>query len=168
MKAEHEAAIAAALGEFQDSVLLQESDSLEAALEELAGAAAGRTGLLALPGLTPPEPVALPADDEVIGRASELVRAPAALRPALDTLLGNTVVVRTRAAARRLAAQLPAHARTVTLTGEVFHPAGPVLAGRGEGATSLSRAREIREIGQALQAAQTAGRGSGTPLDRGR
>jgi chromosome segregation protein len=156
VKAEHEAAIAAALGEFQDSVLLKESDSLEAALEELAGTAAGRTGLLALPNLTPPEPVALPADGEVVGRASELVRAPAALRPALDTLLGSTVVVRTRAAARRLAAQLPAHARTVTLAGEVFHPAGQVLAGRGEGATSLSRAREIREIGQGLQAAQAA------------
>ncbi len=156
VKAEHEAAIAAALGEFQDSVLLQESDSLEAALEELSGTAAGRTGLLALPGLTPPEPISLPADSDVIGRASELVRAPAALRPALDSLLGSTVVVRTRSAARRLAAQLPAHAKAVTLSGEVFHPAGPVLAGRGEGSTSLSRAREIREIGQALPAAQNA------------
>jgi chromosome segregation protein len=156
VKAEHEAAIAAALGEFQESVLLQESDSLESALEVLGGTSAGRTGLLALPGLTPPEPVPLPSDGDVVGRASELVRAPAALRPALDSLLGNAVVVRTRAAARRIAARLPVHAKAVTLSGEVFHPAGPVLAGRGEGSSTLSRAREIREIGDALRAAQNA------------
>jgi chromosome segregation protein len=156
VKAEHEAAIAAALGEFQDSVLLQESESLEAALEALAGTAAGRTGLLALPSLAPPEPFLLPSDGEVVGRASDLVRAPAALRPALDSLLGNTVVVRTRGAARRIAAQLPAHGKAVTLSGEVFLPAGPVLAGRGEGSSSLSRVREIREISQALHSAQAA------------
>ncbi len=154
VKAEHEAAIAAALGEFQDSVLLRESDSLEASLEALAGTAAGRTGLLALPALAPPEPLYLPADGEVVGRASDLVHAPASLRPAIDSLLGNTVVVRTRGAARRIAAGLPAHGKAVTLAGEVFHPAGPVLAGRGEGSTSLSRAREIREVGQGLLAAQ--------------
>lgn len=153
VKAEYEAAIAAALGEFQDSVLLQEMDSLEGALESLAGAAAGRTGLLALPGLIPPEPISLPAGAEVVGRASELVRASASLRPALDSLLGNVVVVRTRTAARNLAASLPPHAKVVTLSGEVYHPAGPVLAGRGEGSSTLSRAREIRELQQALQSA---------------
>jgi chromosome segregation protein len=156
VKADYEAAIAAALGEFQDSVLLQELDSLDGALESLAAAAAGRTGLLALPGLIPPEPIALPAGAEIIGRASELVRAPAALRPALDSLLANVVVVRSRSEARVLAAQLPAHAKVVTLAGEVFHPAGPVLAGRGEGSSTLSRAREIRELQEGLQAAQSA------------
>jgi chromosome segregation protein len=156
VKAEYEAAVAAALGEFQDSVLLQELDSLEGALESLAGADAGRTGLLALPGLIPPEPVPLPAGAEVVGRASELVRAPASLRPALDALLGGVVVVRTRSAARTLAAGLPPHAKVVTLAGEVFHPAGPVLAGRGEGSSALSRAREIRELEHALASAQNA------------
>ena len=156
VKAEYEAAIAAALGEFQDSVLLQEMDSLEGALEALAGTATGRTGLLALPGLIPPEPVSLPAGADVIGRASELVRAPASLRPALDSLLGNVVVVRTRSSAKNLAAQLPAHAKVVTLSGEVFHPSGPVLAGRGEGSSTLSRGREIRELEQALRSAQNA------------
>jgi chromosome segregation protein len=156
VKAEYEAAVAAALGEFQDSVLLQELDSLEGALESLAGTASGRTGLLALPGLMPPEPVSLPAGAEIVGRASELVRAPAALRPALDSLLANVLVVRNRAAARNLAANLPPHAKVVTLSGEVFHPAGPVVAGHGEGSSTLSRGREIRELGQALQAAQNA------------
>jgi chromosome segregation protein len=154
VKSDHEAAIAAALGEFQDSVLLQEVDSLEQALESLAGTPAGRTGLLALPGLIPPDPVPLPSGPDIVGRASDLVQAPAALRPALDSLLGNVVVVRTRAAARNLAATLPPHAKAVTLSGEVFHPAGPVIAGRGEGSTTLSRGREIRELGHALQAAR--------------
>ncbi|MBN1439513.1 MAG: chromosome segregation protein SMC [Anaerolineales bacterium] len=156
VKAEHEAAIAAALGEFQDSVLLQETDSLEAALESLAAAAAGRTGLLALPVLIPPEPVPLPAASDLVGRASELVKASAALRPALDAVLGNVAVVRSRAAARSLAAGLPPQAKVVTLSGEVFHPAGPVVAGRGEGSSALSRSREIRELSHALRSAQEA------------
>jgi chromosome segregation protein len=154
VKAEYEAAVSAALGEFQDSVLLQELDSLDGALESLSGAATGRTGLLALPGLTPPDPVPLPADSEIIGRASELVRAPAALRPALDSLLANILVVRTRGTARTLAAQLPPHAKVVTLSGEVFHPSGPVLAGRGEGSSTLSRSRELRELEKTLRSAQ--------------
>jgi chromosome segregation protein len=157
VKAEYEAAVAAALGEFQDSVLLQEVDSLEGALDALTGTEAGRTGLLALPGLIPPEPVALPAGEGIVGRASELVRAPAALRPALDALLSSVVVVRSRGAARTLAAGLPPHAKVVTLAGEVFHPAGPVIAGRGEGSATLSRSREIRELQEALRAAQEAG-----------
>jgi chromosome segregation protein len=164
VKAEFEAAIAAALGEFQDSVLLQEMDSLDGALESLAGTAAGRTGLIALPGLIPPEPVSLPSGADIVGRASELVRAPAALRPALDSLLGNVVVVRNRTAARRLAAELPPQAKAVTLSGEVFHPAGPVVAGRGEGSSTLSRGREIRELGQALQSAQAASARAETAL----
>jgi chromosome segregation protein len=156
VRAEHEAAISAALGEFQDSVLLQEASSLEQALDALAASQTGRAGLLALPGLIPPEPVSLPADGEAVGRASELVRAPASLRPAVDALLGSVLVVRTRAAARRLLGQLPPHARVVTLAGEIFHPAGPVLAGRGESSASLSRGREMRELEHSLHVAQEA------------
>jgi chromosome segregation protein len=156
VRAEHEAAILAALGEFQDSVLLQGASSLEQALDALTASQAGRAGLLALPGLTPPEPVSLPADGEAVGRASELVRAPASLRPAVDALLGSVVVVRTRAVARRLLGQLPPHARVVTLAGELFHPAGPVLAGRGESSATFSRGREMRELEHSLRAAQDA------------
>lgn len=154
VRAEYEAAISAALGEFQDSVLLREADSLEAALDALSSSQTGRAGLLALPGLIPPEPISLPSDGEVVGRASELVRAPATLRPAVDTLLGGVLVVRTRAAARRLLPQLPPQARVVTLAGEIFHPAGPVLAGRGEASASFSRGREIRELEHTLHTAQ--------------
>jgi chromosome segregation protein len=164
VKGEYEAAVAAALGEFQDSVVLQEVDSLEAALEALAGSDAGRTGLLALPGLIPPEPVALPAGEGIVGRASDLVGAPASLRPALDALLGSVVVVRSRGAARTLAAGLPPHAKVVTLAGEVFHPAGPVIAGRGEGSATLSRSREIRELQDGLRAAREAGAKAETEL----
>jgi chromosome segregation protein len=156
VKAEYEAAIAAALGEFQDSVLLQETQSLEDALESLAGISAGRTGLLALPGLIPSEPVDFPSGPEIVGRASDLVRAPAALRPALDSLLINVVVVRNRKAARAIVADLPPHARVATLAGELFHPSGPVVAGRGEGLSTLSRGREIRELEHTLQAVRRA------------
>jgi chromosome segregation protein len=143
--AEYESAISAALGEFQDSLLIQDSTNLDAALDRLGGSRAGRAGLLALPLLIPPEPLSIPADGELIGRASDLVRAPASLRPAVEALLGAVVLVRTRMAARRVLAQLPAHARVVTLAGEVFHPAGAVMAGGAESSASLSRARELRE-----------------------
>jgi chromosome segregation protein len=49
---------------------------------------------------------------------------------------------------------LAPHLRVVTLAGELFLPTGPVLAGRGEGSASFSRAREIREMEHKLKAAQ--------------
>ncbi len=147
--AEYETAISAALGQYLDSVLLDEN--LDSALDLLEKAAA-RGVLLPLKSLKPEAPLSdLNGLEGVIGPAAGLVKVPPELLPVIDLLLGNVVIVRDRAAARRALAQLPPQARVVTLRGELFLGGGPVLTlGSGEkedgGQTLLSRQRQRREL----------------------
>ena len=79
-----------------------------------------------------------------------LVQSADEARAAVEALLGTTFVVRTRAAALRLRAALPPHARLVTLRGEVFRGDGLITAGRAPASSILSRPRQRRELAQAL------------------
>lgn len=56
-----------------------------------------------------------------MGLAAAFIQTSEQLRPALEALLGKTVLVRDRAAAKRLRDDLPG-LRLVTLRGEVFRP----------------------------------------------
>lgn len=193
--AELETAIAAALGEYLDAVLL--SDDPEQALDLLTKETT-RGVLLPLRALKPPTPLNLPAGEsingaqnggvpgnaagpaasnsDVLGLASDLVRVSAELRPAIDLLLGQALVVRDRKAARRALAALSAagelphpSARAVTLRGEVFYASGPVLAGSSSasgGQTVLGRSRQRRELGQALAQARSRLTAAGERVDR--
>ncbi len=149
---ELEQALAAALGDTLDAILL-EPDEVETALQLLEADNAGRAALLPLDGHHR-QSVPRPADDAFLGIASELVRAPEELRAAVDLILGQTLIVRDRAAARRLARELPPHARVVTLRGEVFRGDGLIFAGRSasQSGSVLSRPRQKRELGEALAA----------------
>lgn len=175
---ELETAIAAALGEFLDAVLLDLEP--ERALNILENQAA-RGVLLPLQLLKPATPLSLEVmpvgKDElsqagVIGVAADLIGAPPKLRPAVDLLLGQVVVVRDRLAAKRLLSVLNwdadgasfkhgkstfAQVRAVTLKGEVFLSSGPILTGSGGSSSSgqsvLSRQRQRRELGIKLDQA---------------
>ncbi|MBU1660144.1 MAG: chromosome segregation protein SMC [Chloroflexi bacterium] len=147
---ELETAIAAALGEYVDAVLLEGDSSADTALELLVGEAA-RGALLPLDALTPPPPLTpsplpSPRGVGVMGLASDLVKAPPKLRPAVDLLLGHTLVVEDRAAARRAVAGQPLTTRVVTLRGEVFYASGPISAGQSGKSGPLSRPRHRREL----------------------
>ena len=148
---EYESAIAAALGEYVDTILLESEEDLEKALLLLEKENAGRAAILPLRAAAPKARADAPKDDAILGRASEFVRAPDSLRPAVELLLGATFLVRDRAAARRLAKKLPAAARLVTLRGEVFRPDGAVLAGGKVPSGALSRTRQRRELRQMLE-----------------
>ena len=150
--AELEVAIAAALGDTLDAVMLDASE-IEEALQLLESDEVGRAVLLPLEennrhALTKPD------DDDCLGIASELVNAPDDLRAAVHLMLGQTLVVRKRATARRLIKDLPTHARVVTLLGEVFRGDGLIIAGKSAsaGASALSRPRQKRELTEALAA----------------
>jgi chromosome segregation protein len=147
--AELETAIAAALGEHLDAVLLEDG-KLEDALTLLESDKAGRAALLPLGGLAAAVPLKAPADDDCLGLASELVKVPADLKSAVDLLLGQVLIARDRAAARRLIAGQPGYVRAVTLRGEVFRADGLVLAGKSSRGSTLSRPRQRRELGETL------------------
>ena len=167
MPVELETAIAAALGEYLDAVLLdvQPEMALDLLVDE-----AGRAVLLPLKKLKPAHLVIGTKGDQltgVIGLAADLVSVPPELRPAVDLLLGQAVIVSDRVAAQRLLSTLDLESestretlalRAVTLRGEVFLASGPVLAGSpgaGKGEqTILGRQRQRRDLGNRLTEAQ--------------
>lgn len=149
--AELETAITAALGEGLDAVLLESGD-VDAALHLLESEGPGRAALLPLEALSDAPSFGLPKDADVLGLATELVTVPPEIRRAVDVLLGQTVIVRDRAAAKRLLKGLPPYARLVTLRGEVFRGDGVIIAGKTASASTLSRPRQKRELDSALRA----------------
>jgi chromosome segregation protein len=148
--AELETAITAALGDTLDAVLL-EANEIEEALQLLETDAAGRAVLLPLENRSRP-PLSKPGDENCLGVASDLVNAPGDLRTAVQLMLGQTLIVRNRAAARRLLNEIPTHARLVTLRGEVFRGDGLIIAGKSASSSALSRPRQKRELTEALAA----------------
>ncbi len=147
---ELETAIAAVLGESADAVLLQSGHEIEQALILLEGNATGRASLLALDWLEPGEVLSIAAGGELLGVAADLVKAPAELRPVVDLLLGKVLVVRNRAAARKVLVGQIAPVCAVTLNGEVFHASGQVMAGKPAKSGTLARPRQRRELQEAI------------------
>ncbi|MEW5868950.1 MAG: chromosome segregation protein SMC [Chloroflexota bacterium] len=154
--AELEVAITAALGEYLDAVLLQ--DETESALDLLERQ--NSKGVL-----LPLEEVrsGAPFDSKLVGEgvlgvAAALVGAPEELRPTLDLLLGHTLVVRDREAARWALRETGCR-RAVTLRGEVFYADGPIqtsgLSGKASEQTLLGRSRQQRTLEIEVKKAET-------------
>lgn len=149
---EYETAIAAALGDGLDAVVFENAGGVEAALEYLEQKQTGRTLLLPVETVHGERVAKTPDDGDILGLAAAFIQTSDELRPALDALLGKTVLVRDRAAAKRLRNDLPGM-RLVTLKGEVFRPDGLIQAGKETRAATLSRTREKRELVEALNVA---------------
>ncbi len=148
--AQFEAAIAAVLGEYLDSVLVENGTDPENAVQALAKGAKGRAILLPLDhtrlsGDLPPLD-----DPDCFGIAAHLVQVPQTLASAVELLLGQVVVVRDRPAAHRLVTQIPAEARVVTLQGEVFFGSGVIVAGQDNHNSAISRPRRMKELKEAV------------------
>jgi chromosome segregation protein len=146
--AELETAIAAALGDTLDAVLL-DADEIEDALQLLESNEAGRAVLLPINQASEVFKTS-EAWQDAIGVASELVNAPEELRAAVNLMLGQTLIVRDRSTARNLIRDLPPHARVVTLRGEVFRGDGLIVAGKSASSSALSRPRQKRELTESL------------------
>lgn len=153
--AEYETAVAAALGDSLDAVVFESAQGVESALEYLEQKQTGRTLLLPIETVKNQRIAKTPEDGDILGLAAGFIQTSAELRPALDALLGSTVLVRDRAAARRLRDTLPG-LRLVTLKGEVFRADGLIQAGKETRAATLSRTREKRELGEGLGLVNTA------------
>ena len=147
---ELEAAIAAALGDTLDAVLL-DANQFEDALNLLESNDSGRAVLLPLIEFQTSEFLKnSEVSDDFLGVASELVNVPDDLRGAVRLMLGQTLIVRDRDSARKLIRDLPTHARVVTLRGEVFRGDGLVIAGKTASSSALSRPRQKREFESAI------------------
>ena len=157
---QHQVAVAAALDAFGETLAFEAGVDLDPVLDwlQIAGPAE-RVTLINLPGAPASPPMIAPQDPDSLGLASDLVSAPESFEPLVRLLLGKTLVVRDRAAARRLLSRLPAEGRLVTLQGELFHPAGPIVRpAQGEAASAERRFRQaeaaLARVEQELQAAE--------------
>jgi chromosome segregation protein len=152
--AEFETAIAGALGEFVDAVLLSSQADSEAALD-YALQKGVPSALLPFQQVKTPEPLQISLQDGILGIAVDLIKAPAALQPAVDLLLGHVIVVRDRLAARRALAGMEQTVCAVTLRGEIFYASGLISlatpGGKNEPASSLGRTRQRRELQAILE-----------------
>jgi len=146
-----EVAVAAALGEYVDAILLDDSHDSDQALELLTSDPS-RAALLPLTELSPLKTIDVPKMAGCLGVAADLVEVSAQLRPAVDLLLGQVLVVEDRKAARQVLRGRENHVRAVTLKGEVFYGSGAILVDAGRRTATLSRPRQrktlVDQIGQ--------------------
>lgn len=141
-----EKAIAAALGSAIEAVILEKYTDVDNALDLLANQEA--QGILA-PEISFKKdyhPRSLKPDRQVIGVASELVTSPPELRPLVDVLLGNVLVVNDREAAKQVIAKNKQDIRVITLAGELFNSNGLIEGRSGSKAGAITRTRERKEI----------------------
>lgn len=146
VKAEYEQAIAAALGDFLDGVILDEEMEAETLLEMLSDGEKGRAVMLSpREGDGGREAAPLPNPD-VLGWASSFVKASERYQSIIQQLLGSVVLVKDRSAARKVLSELPDSVRAVTLRGEVFWGSQVVMAGQDGKASKIARPRQQREL----------------------
>ncbi len=156
--AAYEIAIAAALGEYLDAVVLD--GNLDQALDLLVDKA-GRGVLLPIQMVTAAHKASEwnPASSQVLGLASQLVQVSKNAEPVVNLLLGQTWIVEDRQKARQVLKGAPANARAVTLRGEVFDASGPVhvysSSDQESSQTLLGRNRQQRELSQLKEDQQT-------------
>ncbi len=149
---ELEIAVAAALGEYLDALVLDKGASDETALDLLASQSA-RGVLLPLDRAAPGKRLHAPVEG-VVGVAADLVKCASDLTDVVDVLLGSTLIVNDRAAARRVLIGQQPGVRAVTLRGEVFYASGPVVGGMDNRPASLSRPRQKKELAASLAQAE--------------
>lgn len=147
---EYEAAIASALGEFMDAVIINSEASVENAMKILSTETA-RAALLPLDVLIPAQLISA-SPPPGCHLASEVVHGPPELRPALDLLLGNAWIVPDKESAQTLARSFRADSqdvpyfRLITMQGDVFHANGSILTGQNAKTGVLGRPRQRREL----------------------
>jgi len=82
----------------------------------------------------------------VAGPALQLVEAPATLRPLLQALLGDALIVQDLSTAVTLIRNLPRPVRVATTSGVVLNSWGPIHGGKTTAVSLLSRRRELEEL----------------------
>jgi chromosome segregation protein len=137
-----ERAVHAALGAFADGFGFDSQEDLLRAVSHLGeGEEGASAAMLTLGSASRPARLAPPSDPDVVGNAAALAGAGGPYRDLIEALLGQTLVVRDRAAATRLIGTLPDRARLVTLKGDVFLPGGHILLNAARPYHSLDEIR---------------------------
>ncbi len=145
---EYEIAVAGALGELLDGVVLENSAEVEAALELVDQRELPRAVFLSLDW--PAKISRRPSNISAGVCAADLIHLKGEHLSGLRRLLENVYIVENRKAISELALQLPPGTRIVTLKGEVFTHDGQIFAGKVSRLAAIARPREIRELSEKI------------------
>jgi chromosome segregation protein len=151
---EYEIAIAAALGDYVEAVLIQPDRDVEHALQILEGKKA-KAAILPLTQVSSLDIKPIPKIDGCIGIASELVQVPEEIKSAIDLLLGQVIVVKDRGTARKIVKRYESPIRVVTLRGEIFHPSGNILVDSEDRSSTIRRPRKRQEFEERINEAES-------------
>ncbi len=146
-------ALEAALGPYLQSIVTDGTADADRIIATLRDTGAGRITCVPLDDLRVAQwdRPALPGSGAggVVGWATDLVTAAPAVQPAVEHLLGNTLVVETEDVAEQLAPHLTPLPRFVTLEGTVIHPTGIRSGGAPqEGVGLIGRHNEIAALAE--------------------
>ncbi len=151
---EYERAIEAALGGNINNVVAEHAGAAKGAIDYLKSSQTGRVTFLPLDILRPSsrESDSLAGRPGVVGDAIAFVQFDGHIRPAVEYLLRDTVVVETLDDAIRIARETSSYPKLVTLDGEVMQSSGAVTGGRTrhDRGGLLGRSAEIAEIEKRL------------------
>ncbi|WP_206811768.1 chromosome segregation protein SMC [Paradesulfitobacterium ferrireducens] len=151
----YELAVETAAGGSLQSVVAESLDAAKASIAYLKEQNLGRATFLPLDVIQgsrlEPER-AVKSDPGFIGVAAALVEAAEKYRPAVDFVLGRTLVASDMETATRIARASGYKVRIVTLDGDQIYPGGSLTGGsvQRRGPNFLTRARELKELVQAL------------------
>ncbi|MGI6082183.1 MAG: chromosome segregation protein SMC, partial [Limnochordia bacterium] len=155
---EFELAIEIALGNSMQSIVTLSEHDAEEAIAFLKSTRSGRATFLPLDALryrlfSTTERQALVHPD-LVGIAADLVSCHPQVKPALDFLLGRTVLTRTLQSALALSKRVRGFQRVVSLDGDLVTPGGAITGGSSKRQSSglLSRRRELDELGNKIAA----------------
>ncbi|MFL7893464.1 MAG: chromosome segregation protein SMC [Anaerolineales bacterium] len=159
---DYELAVGAALGDYVDALILDDSTEIQKALN-LLEQAEEKGALLPLRKLQPWKSVLKYSKEKgVIGRADQFVEVPEELKSAVETLLGNTLVVEDRQTAENILEMLSKDStngdkdsvKIVTRRGEVFYGIGPIKTSKKQSPVILGRPRELKNLISKLEGSQ--------------
>ncbi len=150
-----ESAISAALGEFLDAVILLDESDPDAAMQLLSIEDQGRAVIMPLALLKNQEKIEFGNNENILGRAADLIKSDKKIQSAIQILLQNTIIVEDRKTAQSMIKKLPTYGRIVTLSGEIFFGSGSVIAGRENRSMVISRPRQKKELQESLDQIHT-------------
>jgi chromosome segregation protein len=158
---EYESAIAAILGEYIDSLIIESINQTEKALD-LIGNETIRGSLFPLDAISPNKPLSIDLNNapvepgNILGIAANLVKAASQLKPVVDLLFGQVIIVKDRKTARIIISSSDwrknPSLRVVTLKGEMYLSSGPIIRGASRKGL-LVRPRQQRETKSVLEKA---------------
>jgi chromosome segregation protein len=160
---QYETAIAAVLGEYIDALVIERIDQSESALD-LIDSDTIRGSIFPLDVISPIKPLSLDPEkapvhpDAILGVAANLIKSEPRLKPIIDLLFGQVIVVEDRKTAREIIAsreirKLPG-AKVVTLKGEIYYSSGQIVRGAAKKGL-LARPRRQRETKNTIEQVQS-------------